>query len=189
MTAEGASPGWSASRRQLLLGGAALAVTMTVDPFAWVLAGATGATPSQDPVRATLRAYVSTLVPGPADDPHGTPGAVEAEAVEQLEAQVPYVIVPIVTDVEAAAIATHGQPFASLDYPAREALLIDAFADQVRAPYHLVALAIGAGTFYGDFRNRVGGEHLGFPGPSDGYLETYTDRTGHGQPQAEAVPR
>ena len=188
MTPGDASPGWSASRRQLLLGGAALAVTMTVDPFAWVLAGATGAAPSQDPVRMTLRAYVATLVPGPADDPLGTPGAVEAEAVEQLEAQVPYVIVPIVTDVEAAALATHGQPFASLDYPAREALLVEAFADQTRAPYHLVALAIGAGTFYGDFRNRVGGEHLGFPGPSDGYLATYTDRTGHGQPQAEAVP-
>ena len=63
-----------------------------------------------------------------------------------------------------------------------------AFADDVRSPYHLIALAIGAGAFYGDFVNRVGGTHLGFPGPSDGYLDTYTDRTGHGQPQREAVP-
>lgn len=178
---------WAFSRRHVLTVGVALAVTMTVDPFAWVLAGATGAAPGDDPVRTTLRAYVATLVPGPGDDPSGTPGAVEAEAVEQLEAQVPYVIVPIVTDVSGAAMAKHGQPFASLDYPAREALLIEAFADPQRAPYHLIAMAIGAGTFYGDFRNRVGGEHLGFPGPSAGYLGTYTDRTGHGQPQADAV--
>lgn len=176
------------SRRHVLMGGVALAVTMTVDPFAWVLAGATGAAPGDDPVRTTLRAYVSTLVPGPTDDPRGTPGAVEAEAVQQLEAQAPYVIVPIVTDVSGAAMTTHGQPFSSLDYPTREALLVEAFADPMRAPYHLIALAVGAGTFYGDFRNRVGGEHLGFPGPSDGYLATFTDRSGHGQPQVDAVP-
>ena len=66
--------------------------------------------------------------------------------------------------------------------------LVAAFADTSRSPYHLIALAVGAGTFYGDFRNRVGGTHLGFPGPSDGYLSSYTDRTGHGQPQADAVP-
>ena len=161
---------------------------MTADPFAWVPAWAAGPAQGEDPVRTTLRAYVATLVPGPGDDPQGTPGAVEAEAVEQLEVQAPYVIIPIVTDVTGAALATHGQPFASLDYPAREALLVEAFADQARAPYHLIALAVGAGTFYGDFRNRVGGEHLGFPGPSDGYLATYTDRTGHGQPQVDAVP-
>jgi hypothetical protein len=50
-------------------------------------------------------------------------------------------------------------------------------------------MAVGAGTFYGDFRNHVGGTHIGFPGPSDGYLATWTDRTGHGQPEGEAIPR
>jgi hypothetical protein len=179
---------WEPSRRHLLLGGAVLAVTMTVDPFACVLADAAPATPGADPVRSTLEVYVSTLVPGGRDDPHGTPGAVEADAVAQLEAHAPYVIVPIVADVSAAALAAHGQPFAALDQPTREALVVEAFADPTRAPYHLIALAIGAGAFYGDFANRVGGEHLGFPGPSDGYLDTYTDRTGHGQPQHDAVP-
>lgn len=188
MTRRGDRGSSTPSRRTVLASGVAIAVTMTVDPFAWVLAGATGAAPTQDPVRTTLRAYVATLVPGPGDDPHGTPGAVEAQAVQQLEAHVPYVIVPIVTDVNTAALATHGQPFASLGYPAREALLVEALADQARAPNHLIAMAIGAGAFYGDFANRVGGRHLGFPGPSDGYLVTYTDRTGHGQPQREAVP-
>lgn len=151
---------------------------------------AAGATPvgGGDPVQAVLAAYVSTLVPGPDDDPDGTPGAVEAGAVDQLEAQAPYIIPPIVTDVTAAALATHGQPFELLGYADREALLVAAFADPQRSPYHLIALAVGAGTFYGDFRNRVGGTHLGFPGPSEGYLATYTDRTGHGQPQADAVP-
>jgi hypothetical protein len=141
-----------------------------------------------DPVTAVLRAYVSTLVPGPRDDPAGTPGAVEAGAVEQLQAQVPYVIPLLVPDLTAVALAAHGRPFADLAYAEREALLVAAFADDTRAPYHLVALAVGAGTFYGDFRNRVGGTHLGFPGRSDGYLATYTDRTGHGQPQVDAVP-
>jgi hypothetical protein len=113
---------------------------------------------------------------------------VEAGAIEQLRAQAPYVIPLVVADVSAAALAAHGQAFAALPYPDREALLVDAFADGSRAPYHLIAMAVGAGAFYGDFRSRVGGTHLGFPGPSDGYLATYTDRTGHGQPQAEAVP-
>lgn len=181
---------WLWSRRRLLGGATVLGAGLALSPFRTFAAEAvSAAAPAQaDPVTHLLRAYVSTLVPGPADDPEGTPGAVEAEAVEQLEAQVPYVLPFIVSDVTAAALAAHAKPFAELDYPDREALLVEAFADPSRSPYHLIALAVGAGTFYGDFRNRVGGEHLGFAGPSDGYVATYTDRTGYGQPQADAVP-
>lgn len=175
------------TRRHLLAAGATLGTAAALGPFARALPARAGGA-AADPVTATLRAYVSTLVPGPADDPRGTPGAVEAGAVEQLQIQAPYVVAPLVADVNTAALAVHGTTFAQLDYLRREALLVDAFADSDRAPYHLVALAIGAGTFYGDFRNRVGGTHLGFPGPSSGYLSTFTDRTGHGQPQADAVP-
>jgi hypothetical protein len=127
-------------------------------------------------------------VPGPGSDRRGTPGAVQAGAVEQLRAQVAYIIPPLVADVTAASIATTGRDFASLPYPQRESLLVAAFANPTRSPYHLIALAVGAGTFYGDFRNRVGGSYIGFPGPSDGYLATYTDRTGHRQPEGEAIP-
>jgi hypothetical protein len=177
------------TRRRLLAGTGALAASLVVARAPGLNAAPTWAARSpDDPVHQVLRAYVSTLVPGPVDDPEGTPGAVEAEAVEQLEAQAPYIILPLVADVTAASLATTGRDFASLSYAQREELLVAAFADPRRAPHHLVALAIGAGTFYGDFRNRVGGNHIGFPGPSDGYLGTYTDRTGHGQPQAEAVP-
>lgn len=173
-------------RRRVLAGAAALGFTLVADPFAIVrsAAGPSGT----DPVTALLRAYVSTLVPDVDDDPAGTPGGVAAEGVEQIQEHVPYVIPPIVTDLTAAALAAHGLPFADLDYPQREALLVEAFADDQRSPYHLIALAIGAGAFYGSFANRVGAEHLGFPGPSDGYLATYTDRTGHGQAQRDAVP-
>ena len=170
------------TRRRLLAGSGAASLVLVAGPrrlLRWARA---------TPVDDVLAAYVATLVPGPADDPAGTPGAVEAEAVQQLYVQAPYVIPLVVADVSAAALAAHGQAFESLPYPEREALLVQAFADPSRSPYHLVALAVGAGTFYGDFRNRVGGTHLGFPGPSDGYLDTYTDRTGHGQPQADAVP-
>lgn len=141
-----------------------------------------------DPATALLRAYVSTLVPGPGDDPSGAPGAVEAGAVEQLRAQAPYIIAPLVADLTGAALAAHRKPFAELTYAQREKLLVDAFASPQRAPYHLIGLAVGAGTFYGDFRNRVGGTWMGFPGESYGYLATYTDGTGHGQPQLDAVP-
>lgn len=176
------------TRRALLVGTGALGATVVLPLPRWVAsAGATAAGPA-DPVHELLAAYVSTLVPGPADDPAGTPGAVEAGAVGQLEVHVPYVIPFLVADVDGAALAAHGQPFAALTYAQREALLVAAFADASRSPYHLIALAIGAGAFYGDFVNRVGGTHLGFPGPSDGYLSTYTDRTGHGQPDAPAVP-
>jgi hypothetical protein len=128
------------------------------------------------------------LVPGPGDDPLGTPGAVEAGAVQQLWKHVPYVIPLLTADLTAASLGRNGRDFASLPYREREALLVEAFADSTRAPYHLIALAIGAGSFYGDFKNRVGGGHMGFPGPSNGYLSTYTDRTGHGQPEAAAIP-
>lgn len=179
--------GWS--RRRVLGGTVALGAALLLDPLRPLLAlSAPAQSGPDDPVSALLQAYASTLVPGPADDPAGTPGAVEAGAVDQFGVQVPYVIPLLVTDLTAAALAAHGAPFASLDYRQREALLVEAFADDQRSPYHLIALAVGAGTFYGDFRNRVGGAHLGFPGPSDGYLASYTDRTGHGQPEAEAVP-
>jgi len=178
--------GTGITRRALLVGSGAVGIS-TVLPFPrWV---ASPAVPEPgDPVQQVLAAYVGTLVPGPADDPEGTPGAVEAGAVEQLEAQVPYIIPPLVTDLDGAALATYAQPFTALTYAQREALLVAAFADPQRSPYHLIALAVGAGTFYGDFRNHVGGTHLGFPGASAGYLDTYTDRTGHGQPQALAIP-
>lgn len=146
------------------------------------------AAPLADPVTDLLGSYLSTLVPGPGDDPSGGPGAVEAGAIDQLVAQAPYVIPFLVADLTTATLAAHGQPFPALGYPEREALVVEAFADPTRSVYHLIALAIGAGTFYGDFRNRAGGDWLGFPGPADGYLDTWTERTGHGQPEAEAVP-
>jgi hypothetical protein len=159
-----------------------------VGPPRWAQLVAAAPAPAADPATALLQAYVATLVPGPADDPRGTPGAVEAGAVEALRRHVPYVLPPLMADLTGAAMATHRKPFAALTYAERESLLAAALGDDRRAPYHLIALAIGAGAFYGDFTSRVGGEHLGFPGPSDGYLATYTDRTGHGQPQRAAVP-
>jgi hypothetical protein len=175
------------TRRALLVGAGALGAGTLLPLRPWP---AWARLPGQaaDPVRDVLAAYVGTLVPGPADDPAGTPGAVEAEAVEQVLVQVPYVVPFLVADLDGAALAAHGRPFTSLSYPEREALLVVAFSDPQRSPYHLIALAVGAGTFYGDFRTRVGGTHLGFPGPSQGYLGTYTDRTGHGQPDALAIP-
>jgi hypothetical protein len=189
-------PGRALTRRHLLAGLGLAGVASVLGPPWWVrwataapVAGGTapGAT-AADPVHALLQAYVSTLVPGPGDDPSGAPGAVEAGAVEQLQAHVPYVVPELVADLTGAALVAHGRPFPALSYAEREALLVAAFADPTRSTYHLIGLAIGAGSFYGDFVNRVGGTWMGFPGPSDGYLHSYTDRTGHGQPQADAVP-
>jgi hypothetical protein len=172
------------TRRALLAGSGAAGLAALVPVPRWAAATVRGA----DPVTSVLAAYVSTLVPGPADDPEGSPGAVEAGAVDELFAHVPYIVPLVVADVQAVALAAHGQPFDALAYPEREALLVAAFADPTRAAHHLVALAIGAGAFYADFRSRVGGTHIGFPGPSDGYFDSYTDRDGHGQPQALAIP-
>jgi hypothetical protein len=176
------------TRRSVLVGLVGTAAGALVAP-GWLLGGATAAADEAvDPVTALLRAYVSTLVPGPGDDPLGTAGGVEAGGVETILEQAPYVVPLLVADLTAVALATHGADFASLDYPAREALVVDAFAERARAPHHLIALALGAGAFYGDFRNHVGSTHLGVPPVSLGYLATYTDRTGHGQPEGEAVP-
>jgi hypothetical protein len=170
-----------------VLGGLAAATAVTVLPVGWARTAAAALRQgSSDPVTSLLRAYVSTLVPGPADDPLGTPGGVEAGGVEAIVANAPYVVPLLTADLTAAALATHGTDFASLAYPQREAILVAAFAD-VRAPYHLIALALGAGAFYGDFSTDVGSRHLGVPSTSRGYLTTYTDRTGHGQPQTDAL--
>lgn len=178
------------SRRRLLVGGAAVAGLAALGPGrlqAWAL-------PVPGPDRAAsrvLRAYVATLVPGPGDDPTGTPGGVEAGGVESILEHAPYVVPLLVADLTSAALAAHGKPFEALAYPQREALVVQAFADGARLPYHLIVLSLAAGAFYADYHaadgTRVGGEHLGFPGPSDGYLGTYTDRTGHGQPQRAAL--
>lgn len=178
------------SRRRVLLGGvAAGAVALAGSARVHAIARSL---PGTGPTRDVLRAYVSTLVPGPDDDPAGTPGAVEAGGVDSILEHAPYVVPAIVADATGAALAAHGRPFEALAYDEREALLVAAFGDDRRSPYHLIALSLGAGAFYADFHAergiRVGGAHLGFPGPSDGYLHSYSDRTGHGQPQAEAVP-
>jgi hypothetical protein len=178
------------SRRVVLagmVGGTALAALGLVSPFTGPAAAAADL-PIVDPVTALVRAYLSTLVPGPADDPLGGPGAVEAGGVEELLAQAPYVVPLLVADLTAAALAAHGTDFASLDYARREALVVDAFADGIRSVYHLIALAVGAGSFYADFRTRVGSTWMGLPGPATSYLDTFTDRTGHGQTQRDAVP-
>lgn len=177
------------SRRRVLLGGAAVAGLAALGPSR--LQASALPVPGVDRSRDVLRAYVGTLVPGPAEDPAGTPGGVEAGGVDSILEHAPYVVPLLVADLTGAALAAHGKPFEALAYPQREALVVQAFADGARLPYHLIALSLGAGAFYADYHaaagNRVGGAHLGFPGPSDGYLDTYADRTGHGQPQREAI--
>lgn len=190
MTDAAGSAGRLVSRRVVLsgmIGGTALAALGLVGPFGGVARAAAGQSPA-DPATALVRAYLSTLVPGPADDPLGGPGAVEAGGVEELLAQAPYVVPLLAADLTAAALLAHGTDFVSLDYPEREALVVDAFADNIRSVYHLIALAVGAGAFYADFRSRVGSTWMGLPGPADSYLDTFTDRTGHGQAQRDAVP-
>jgi hypothetical protein len=184
-TAPAAPPG--PSRRSLLAGLVLAAAGALVGPPRWTAQAAAAVAPI-DPATALLQAYVSTLVPGPGDDPSGTPGGVEAGGVEAILEHAPYVVPLLVSDLTAVALAAHGCDFASLAYSEREALLVGAFADGTRSPYHLIALALGAGAFYGDLRNHVGSAYLGLPSASDGYLATFTDRTGHGQPEGEAVP-
>lgn len=180
------------TRRQLLAAAGAAVGALTLPPVASAAPQRAAQVPDLDPAALlpTLAAYVDTLVPGPGSDPEGTPGAVEAGAVDQLLEELPYpAVVPfVVADVTAAALAAHGRPFEALDYPEREAILVTAFADPSRSVYHLIAFAVATGCFYADFRNHVGSVHLGLPGPSDGYLATFADGSSHGQPQAAAVP-
>lgn len=176
------------NRRQVLVGGGATAAFGVLVGVSRPAAGAAVVLGAGPRFGSTLDAYASTLVPGPIDDPTGAPGAVEAQGVQVLLAQLPEVAPVVATDVEAAALTKHLQPFTWLTYEQREALLVDAFADPMRSPSHLIAFALVAGAFYGDMANHVGGAYLGLPGPSGGYLDRYTDRTGHGQPEAAAVP-
>jgi hypothetical protein len=184
------SPSLPLGRRAVLAGGAGLAAWLAVAPLrirsAWGaparLAGRAA------PFPGTLAAYASTLVPGPIDDPSRTGGAYEAGGVQVLLDQLPEVAPVVVADVEAAALTRHFAPFTTLTYSQRQDLLVKLFADPLHSTPHLIAFALIAGAYYGDMVNRVGSKNMGLPGPSKGYLATYTDRTGHGQPQCLAIP-
>ena len=183
------------SRRRAVQALAAGAAMLGTGAWRWAATPAAGAVrpvPLPDEALGVLRAYVATLVPGPEDDPAGTPGGVEAGGVEAIVAHAPYVVPLLTADLTAAALVAHGRPFPDLTYAEREALVAAGFADDARVTYNLIALALGAGAFYADFygpeRGWLGARHLGYPGPSDGYLATYADGTGHGQPQRDAVP-
>lgn len=120
-------------------------------------------------VERTLAAVLDTVVPGPSSDPEGTPGALEACAMNLLlDDHYPFrSFAPMFVAVfDQLAQEAHGQAFADLPYEARLDVLVRA---QGQIPLLTLAYRAIRSAFYGGAYNGVGLSYLNYPGPNLGY--------------------
>ncbi len=121
------------------------------------------------PPEKTLAAVLDAAVPGVDSDPDGTPGAVEACAMNLLVDDAypfkPY-LETIAGLMDALAQSGHGAAFATLDLDQRVAVLVEA---QETLPLLRLAYRAIRSAFYGGAYNGVGQDFVGYPGPNLGY--------------------
>ena len=117
----------------------------------------------------TLAAVVDAVVPGPAMDPDGEPGALESCAMNLLgddfypfrdSARV------IVTLMDHLARQDFGGSFVEITFEQRLAVLVKS---QETLPVLRLAYRAIRSAFYGGAYNGVGLDYLGYPGPNLGY--------------------
>jgi hypothetical protein len=117
----------------------------------------------------TLAAVLDTVVPGPAEDPTGAPGALDACAMNLLlDDYYPFrqYVEVVAALVDSLGQEKHGAQFAALPLEQRVSVLVDAekLLPVLRLAYRAIRSA-----FYGGAYNGVGLDWLGYPGPNLGY--------------------
>lgn len=116
-----------------------------------------------------LAAVVDTVVPGKETDPEGTPGALEACAMNlMVDGAFPFRSYAslITTLVDGMAKDEGAERFIDLAYEPRLAVLVRA---QQALPVIRLAFRAIRSTYYGGAYNGVGLDALGYPGPNLGY--------------------
>lgn len=121
------------------------------------------------PVEKTLAAVLDAVVPGAETDPEGTPGALEACAMNlMVDDTYPFKAYGslFATLMDTLAESMHGGTFVSLSNEQRLSVLVGAEDDLplLRLAYRAIRSA-----FYGGAYNGVGLTYVAYPGPNLGY--------------------
>jgi hypothetical protein len=125
--------------------------------------------PAGSDVEKTLAAILDTVVPGPSSDPDGSPGAVEACAMNLLlDDFFPFRQYAgfFAGMADQLANDAHAVPFASLPLPQRVEVLVQA---QEMLPLLRLAFRAIRSAFFGGAYNGVGFDYVGYPGPNLGW--------------------
>ena len=118
-----------------------------------------------------IATMVDTILPGKATDPDGSPGALEAGALNLMYDSFyparPYVPT-IVQMLESLSQDNHGVPFVELSQDEREEVLLSA---QEIVPFLRHAYRFVRSVYYAGLHDGTGLHELDFPGPNLGYID------------------
>lgn len=120
-------------------------------------------------VERTLGAMLDTVVPGPATDPEGMAGALEACSMNiLLDGSFPFRKYADLFALALDGIATdaYGSAFADLPYLQRLQVLVTA---QDQLPMLRLAFRAIRSAFFGGAYNGIGLRYVGYPGPNLGF--------------------
>lgn len=175
------------TRRGFLAAGGAAAVTLaqaaSMTQAAAAVVRLPSVVPSERAVRATIAAYVDTIVPGPAGGADDAPGGLEAGVLDVVydPGYGANVVLPVLhADLQLAAVRMFGRPFGlALPYARRERIVVDRLRwpgrrGLLRGQAPLLMLYAGVAVisyvaYYGTARSDLGPEYIGFPASSSGY--------------------
>jgi hypothetical protein len=135
----------------------------------------------------TLKAFADTIIPGPHSDPEGSPGGVEAGALEVLYDPY-YGLKPFIglltRNLNRSSLWWCHKLFKDLDLRQRTAIVL--FKDNfslLKLVYENAEMLVKL-SFYGAIINDVGTDYISFPGPALGYFD-YSFKEQYAQPQTE----
>ena len=135
----------------------------------------------------TLKAFADTIIPGPHSDPEGSPGGVEAGALEVLYDPY-YGLTPFIglltRNLNRSSLWWYHKLFKDLDLRQRTAIVW--FKDNfslLKLVYENAEMLVKL-TFYGAIINDVGTDYISFPGPAPGYSD-YSFKEQFAQPQTD----
>ena len=162
--------------------GAALAAAIFHGPLGELYARVRYPRPDHEPVKGacavavtddekTVAAIVDTVVPGPASDPDGYPGALDTCALNLIYDEFyPFVsALPfLLALVDKKADNKYGVKFVQLDLVKRTEILR---ASESALPLMRLAYRFIRSAFYGAAYTMRGTEYMGWPGPNLGYLD------------------
>jgi hypothetical protein len=135
----------------------------------------------------TLRAFADTIIPGPHSDPEGSPGGVEAGALEVLHDPY-YGLEPFIglltRNLNRTSLWRYHKLFRDLALDQRTAIVL--FKDNfslLKLVYQNAEMLVKL-AFYGAIINDVGTDYISFPGPAPGYFD-YSFNEQFAQPQTD----
>ncbi len=145
----------------------------------WVLGSRAGAVAiadagSEQTEEETMKAFADTIIPGPASDPEGSVGGVEAGVLEVFYD--PYYglrpFIPLLASgLNLTSLSQYRKPFKDLNLSQRTEIMLGKDDRSPIKPIYEHAELLVALAFYGGIINMVGYDYISFPGPAFGYYD------------------